>query len=263
MKLEDGRPFQPMHMGRVVALLLAASPLRVSGLSLFANGTGSTLRGFSHGRISPVSASAVTNGHDGSSIGDTGSCSCDTCVSAYRKSPTAVSDTKCVPSMQMAMGATCNPKGKFPANTFDADVPYQVFCTCACQPFLKVDSELTVGSGPASCVDLSPDEIKMVDNPDGSSAQNCEDPKLPTQMEQNKLAAKNGNLDAKGLAKMAKEAATPAPKPAGPTLAGHTAAVLEAGKETNKQLEATIKAHETAKMLTKNPALQKAYETKS
>jgi len=229
-------------MGRALALFLAGLTAKASGLVLFSNAT----RGFLG--ITPMAASSAAGEAEGSSIPDPMGCTCDSCVSAHRTKPTAVSDTKCVPSFNMPIGQSCNPKGKFPAKTHDTDVPYQLFCMCSCQPFLKTKSKLSVTSDPPACIAFSADEKKMVDHPDGESAENCEDPKFPTQMEQNAM-----NMDAGGLAKLSKTAGTPAPKEATKELKEQVKKVLANTAEAKRQAEAAKTAHNTQRMLATNP----------
>lgn len=243
MKLINGRPHYARLMGKVAALFLASLPLQAPGMALLGNAT----RGF----LTPSGAAGATDGAQTSSNPDHGSCNCEDCVSAHRRKPTVVSDTKCVPGVSIPMGLTCNPRGKFPARTHDKDVPYQLFCMCSCQPFLTVESAYSATSEPPPCIDFSAEEHKLVDHPDGERDQNCEDPKFPTQMSQNKGGS------AKDWAKMSKEAGTPPPLPAPPDLTKYTRKVLENGNETKRQMEAASLAHETAEMLTHNPIFDK------
>jgi hypothetical protein len=236
---------------RVAALLFAAASPEVQALAIFGNASGSTQRAF----LTPMGATEATEDVAVSSISEEneGRCSCDNCVSGWRKQPTAVSDTKCVQKMAMPLGVVCNPSGKFPAKTTDTDVPYGLFCMCACQPFLKPSAEAlgSVSQEPPACVDLDAAEKLAVDYPDGQRAENCNDPKLPTQNQQNKMAAEGMSSD--DVMNLAKEAATPPPDPAAGKLYNHTKAVLKAGNETIRQFDAASTAFHSQQMLLKNP----------
>merc|ERR1711924_167259 len=110
------------------ALFLAAVSTRAAGLALLSNATGRSQRGFlSSGSsdLPPMTGGTITEDGGASNLGEAKDCRCGACVSAWRKRPTAVSDTKCVPARSMPIGLTCNPKGKFPAVTYQSDVPYQ------------------------------------------------------------------------------------------------------------------------------------------
>merc|ERR1719198_2859744 len=153
------------------ALFIVALPLRASGISLLNNA--SALRG----GMTPIAAQQATGDLETSSVdSDPNACNCDSCVSAYRKNPTAVSDTKCVPSMRIAMGSVCNPQGHFAAKTVDSDVPYHLFCMCHCQPYFSVDSQVAASAEPPACFQMSEKELEQVDSPEGKKAENCEDP---------------------------------------------------------------------------------------
>merc|ERR1719487_990814 len=152
------------------------------------------------------------------------------------------------------MGSLCNPKGDFPAETLDTDVPYHLYCMCHCQPYFKVDAAVAASAEPPACVAFSRKEQEQVDKPDGKDAENCEDPKFPTQMEQNKM----GKKSPEDLAKEAKVAGTPAPKAATAELTAQTKAVEAAAKEAARQAEAAKAAAGNAKELLKNPILKKA-----
>merc|ERR1719331_1036199 len=182
-----------------------------------------------------MAANTMTkDGGDGSSLPKAKACTCDECVSAHRTHPTAVSDTKCVPAMELPMGLTCDPKGKFPQRTLGKFIPYQMYCTCACQPFLKRDSKFQIGGEPASCVDMDAKEKKLVDK----QGPHCEDPKLPTQMEQEESM----KMSADDMMKLAKTANTPAPKPATKKIVDQVKKVWAARDEAKKQAEAATLA---------------------
>merc|ERR1719316_2512077 len=68
-------------------------------------------------------------------------CHCDLCVSANRKTVTEVSDTKCIPAPALHIGQSCIPDSSFPEQRNGDEVPYQLFCMCACQPYLRAKSD--------------------------------------------------------------------------------------------------------------------------
>merc|ERR1719401_445451 len=176
-----------------------------------------------------------------SSLPAPGQCTCDDCVSAARVKPTPVSDTKCVPSMDIALGQTCDPKGSFPQEAVDTTIPYQTFCMCGCQPYLKYDSKFSVDGSSPACVVFTPEQKAAL----MKKGPNCQDPKLPTRFEQSKMA----KMTVQEVMKVAQQANTPAPKPAPKKVHEQVKKVWKSHDETVKQANAAALAADSARQL--------------
>jgi len=106
------------------------------------------------------------------SVRDPDKCSCDFCVSTHRLEPTKVSPMKCAPAFTVDISAECSPP-KSSLKASEGGVAYTYFCLCYCQPLFKEKNE--------ACIAFNNEELAAVDA-DGDG--NCEDPKLPVQVEQ-------------------------------------------------------------------------------
>lgn len=115
-------------------------------------------------------------------VRDPTDCNCDFCVSAYRRQPSTVSATKCVPSITTDTGAECMVPPVTVGHSGQG-VPYSLYCLCHCQPLL---SNVVAGGGqgmeesPEQCTKMSAEGEKAA-NMDQDA--NCEDPRLPAREE--------------------------------------------------------------------------------
>lgn len=111
-----------------------------------------------------------------------GACTCGShCISVRRTHPDKASSSKCVPQAMNDPGELCQAPEAVVRNTV---VPYAVFCLCHCQPLLTGVTSNSLEQ-PDPCIDMSKEEMLLAGDGNG----NCNDPHLPTQVEQ------DGGLD--------------------------------------------------------------------
>lgn len=110
-----------------------------------------------------------------------GACDCGHCMSERRLRPTAVSARKCAPKPTIDESQNCMAPPDVVTTRGHDGIPYVLFCLCHCQPFGRQNSRRFAGEVLADCVGFSDTELRIAA---GDGDGNCQDPKLPTQIDQ-------------------------------------------------------------------------------
>lgn len=189
---------------------------------------------------------------------DAGPCTCNDCMVVSRIDPTQVSNQKCMPksSIQTPTGAagTCEPPEGNIDTTGKGGVPYEIFCTCHCQPLLTNSTaagnqqENTVFNlAEPVCVDFSSTEVQAASTGGG----NCKDLKLGSAEEEMNRARRIGEEAAEAEALDAASQAQAQPENADVEAAAEAAwkDILEARSSVERHHKAVTIANENARLL--------------